>query len=131
MQAVCRLESKFFDSKFDVAKFYGEKMADKETNAVLTQFNKQIRMRLGNNLKALILFGSKARGDDEPDSDYDCLAVVDEVTHDIKNHIDELAGELLFEHSAVFSIFPISEKAYQQRPFDPFLNNIRREGVVL
>lgn len=101
------------------------------TDKIISLFSEEIKLRLAGRLKKVILFGSKARGDDKPGSDYDCLAVVDEVTHEVKNTIDDIAGELLFNHNAVFSIFPISENAYLQRPFDPFLNNIRHEGVVL
>jgi len=102
-----------------------------QLDETLQHFLREIKLRVGVRLKKVVLFGSKVRGDDTPGSDYDCLAVVDIVTRDIKDVIDEIAGELLFEHNAVFSIFPISESAYLQKPFDPFLNNIRREGVAL
>lgn len=102
-----------------------------QLDETLQHFLREIKLRVGVRLKKIILFGSKARGDDAPNSDYDCLAVVDVVTRDIKEVIDELAGELLFEHNAVFSIFPISESAYLRKSFDPFLKNIRSEGVAL
>lgn len=98
---------------------------------ILKKFESEIKAHLGSRFKKIILFGSKARGDDSPESDYDCLAVVDEVTPEVREAIDELAGELLFEHNAVFSIFPVAEKVFQNRRFDPFLNSIRKEGIVL
>lgn len=101
------------------------------TDIILEQFRSAIRARLGGRLRKVILFGSKARGDDSPESDYDCLAVCDEITSELRDAIDELAGELLFEHNAVFSIFPITETAYLQRIFDPLLMNVRKEGKVL
>ncbi len=106
-------------------------MAHDATDSILERFNSQIQMRLGAHLKRVVLFGSKARGDDTPESDYDCLAVCDEITHELRDAIDELAGDLLFEHNAVFSIFPITEAAYRHKVFDPLLMNIRREGRVL
>jgi len=106
-------------------------MARHKKDTILEQFKAEIKSRLGAQLKLIILFGSKARGDDLAGSDYDCLAVVDDVTNDVKEIIDELAGELLFEHNAVFSIFPVSESRYLLTPFDPFLNNIRKEGIAL
>jgi predicted nucleotidyltransferase len=102
-----------------------------QTDSIISQFNHEIRSRLGGQLKKVILFGSKARGDDVPGSDYDCLVVVDEVKPEVKDVIDEIAGEFLFEHNAVFSIFPIAESVYLQKLFDPFLKNIRKEGVAL
>lgn len=106
-------------------------MTPYETDAILRHFLREIKWRLGHHLKKVILFGSRARGDSVPNSDYDCLAVVDEVTRDIKDVIDELAGELLFEYNAVFSIFPVSESIYLHNTFDPFLKNISKEGIVL
>lgn len=105
-------------------------MTPYDTDAILRYFLREIKSRLGDHLKKVILFGSRARGDDVPHSDYDCLAVVDEVTGDVKDAIDELAGELLFEHNAVFSIFPVSEGTYLNRTLDLFLKNIAKEGVV-
>ena len=106
-------------------------MAQNVTNGILAQLSHELQSRLGSHLKKIILFGSKARGDDSLDSDFDCLVVVDEVTPEVREAIDELAGELLFEHNAVFSIFPIAENVFQNRRFDPFLNSIRKEGIVL
>jgi len=37
---------------------------------IITLFVQELRNRLGSHLKEAILFGSKARGDDAPDSDY-------------------------------------------------------------
>jgi predicted nucleotidyltransferase len=102
-----------------------------ESDAILKHCLKEMRRRLGDRLKKAILFGSRVRGDNVPNSDYDCLAVVDEVTRDVLDAIDELAGELLYEHNAVFSIFPVSEHIYLNKTFDPFLKNVRREGVIL
>jgi len=86
---------------------------------------------LGDHLRQIILFGSRARGDNAPDSDYDCLAVLDEVTPETKDIIDAIAGEFLYQYDAVFSVFPISEVKHRQDIFSPFLMNVRKEGIVL
>ncbi|MCB0226825.1 MAG: nucleotidyltransferase domain-containing protein [Anaerolineae bacterium] len=36
-----------------------------------------MHQQLGSHLKQVILFGSRARGDFTPDSDYDCLVFVE------------------------------------------------------
>lgn len=101
------------------------------TDEVTDYFLKEIQKRLGAHLKQIILFGSRARGDDVPDSDYDCLMVLDEVSPAIKDAIDEVAGEILYRYSSMLSIFPISEKKHRERIYDPFLMNIRKEGITL
>ena len=98
---------------------------------VLEHFLREIRNRLGEHLKEVILFGSRARGDNVPGSDYDCLAVLDEVSPRTKDIIDEVAGELLFQYNALFSIFPLSEEEHKRRVYDPFLRNVHKEGIVL
>jgi len=103
---------------------------DKQDEA-LQHFVQQIRERLGKHLKQVILFGSRARGEDVPGSDYDCLIIVDEVTKAIKDIIDEVAGEALYQHSAVFSAFVISEEKHNRQSYNPLLVNIAKEGMLL
>jgi predicted nucleotidyltransferase len=98
---------------------------------ILNLFAQKMRDRLKPHLKELILFGSRARGDFSPDSDYDCLAVMDQISATTEDSIDELAGEFLYEHDVVFSIFTIQEDALQEWSFDPFLMNVRKEGIPI
>ena len=102
-----------------------------EQDEALKFFADGIRKRLGNHLCRLILFGSRARGEADDDSDYDCLVVVDRVTHRVKNAIDDLAGEALYRFDAVFSAFPISETSQRERRYSPFLINTAKEGIPL
>jgi len=103
---------------------------DKQDKA-LQHFVQQIRKQLGNHLKQVILFGSRVRGDDVPGSDYDCLIIVDEVTKAIKDIIDEVAGEALYQHSSVFSAFLISEERHNRHSYNPLLMSIAKEGMIL
>ena len=98
---------------------------------VLGYFVKEMRERLGTHLKQIILFGSRARGDETAESDYDCLVVVEEASRDIKDIIDELAGAALYKHGAVFSIFPMPEKKLNLQKYNPFYINVAKEGVAL
>ena len=101
------------------------------SDRLLEYFLDEIREQLGEHLKQIILFGSRARGDYVADSDYDFLAVVDKVSPEIKEIVDKVAGEFLFQYDTVFSIFPISEEKYRKKTYEPFLRNIRREGISL
>lgn len=100
-------------------------------DALLRLFLEQLRNRLGRHLKDVILFGSRARGDERQDSDYDCLAVVDRITPSLLDSIDDITGNFLYAYSVVFSVVPITEERHQQRRKNPFLMNIQREGVRL
>jgi predicted nucleotidyltransferase len=106
-------------------------MNNRKNDPILMFFNQEIQKRFGKHLKQAILFGSRARGDEQPDSDYDCLIILDEVTPDTKETVDEIAGDLLFNHNAVFSIFPISVQDHLTQKYNPFLINAMNEGVQL
>ena len=63
----------------------------------LDYFVKRIREQLDVHLKRVILFGSRARGNETFSSDYDCLIVVDDASEEVKDIIDEVAGDTLYE----------------------------------
>ncbi|MBN1221377.1 MAG: nucleotidyltransferase domain-containing protein [Anaerolineae bacterium] len=106
-------------------------MTTTEKEKIINLFLQKIQAQLGNNLKEIILFGSRARGDFAPDSDYDCLLVMDEIPPETENIISDITGEFLYHHDALLSIFPVLEETYRYQKFDPFLMNIRQEGVSL
>ncbi|MFH0925813.1 MAG: nucleotidyltransferase domain-containing protein [bacterium] len=98
---------------------------------VLNYFVYRIREQLGDHLKQIILFGSRARGDEVESSDYDCLVVVHDVSSTIKDIIDEAAGDTLYQYDAVISAIIITEEKFQHSIYNPLLMNIAREGVAL
>ena len=87
--------------------------------------------RLVGRLKKVILIGSMARRDNTAESDYDCIAVVDQVTPDILDVIDDISGEMLYTYNSVFSIIAISEIRYNDEKFNPLFINAGREGIVI
>lgn len=98
---------------------------------LLDFFAKKLKKGLGDNLKKIILFGSRARKDGSPESDYDCMAVVRDISSELKDMIDEIAAELMYEYNAVFSIFPVSEIRYDTEIYNPFFMNVKKEGIIL
>lgn len=102
-----------------------------QNDRLLNLFLDKLRDRLGNHLRQFILFGSRARGDDVPGSDYDCMAVLDTPSPLLNDLIDETAGEFLYEHNIVFSVFPVSEHRYHKEIYNPMFMNVRAEGILL
>ena len=96
---------------------------------MVVRLRDKVRSRLGKHLRRIVLFGSRARGDAGPDSDYDLLVVVDEVNRNVNDTIDEIAGEMLYQFGIVVSAFPTTEESVQARPYSPLLMNIAKEGV--
>jgi len=97
----------------------------------IKKFIKQIKTQYGDNLVKVILYGSRARGDSDESSDYDLLLIFDKVTPEIKNYINDLEGEFLYEFSIIISARCISKNDLVQHIYEPFLMNIQKEGIVI
>jgi hypothetical protein len=79
----------------------------------------------------LVLFGSKARGDDAPDSDIDVLIVLESVTAGAESEIDDLIYDVDLAYDCVISAAVFSRRELVDGPLrqSPLLRVIEREGV--
>jgi len=82
----------------------------------------------GEGLERVVLFGSRARGDARPDSDYD-IAVF------LKNfggfgreaaRIAAIETDILYDTGAVINALPFRAEAYEER--NGLMHELRREG---
>src|SRR6516165_498753 len=95
---------------------------------VLERFRLALGEIYGNRLERVVLFGSRARGDARPDSDYD-VAVFLKSLPDRWAELDRLAKlrvDFLDETGAFFDAKPYPATAYQER--SPLMHEIRLEG---
>lgn len=80
------------------------------------------------------LFGSRARGDFRPDSDWDILILVDAnlVTNQIEDKFRDDLYDIELESGQIISIF-IYPKAYWERTmiYSPLYKIVNREGILL
>jgi len=98
---------------------------------ILKLFLEKIKKHFGSHLKKVILFGSMAREDLNPESDYDLLFIFDEIEKETKDFVEELASEILIEHGKLFSTLLLSQQQFEQMRFEPFIINVQREGVLM
>jgi len=89
-----------------------------------------LRARHRKELKQILFFGSRIRGDASKESDYDCLLVFKEVTPSLKKDLNALSAEWLLERGIVFSWVAVSESDLERLRYEPFLQNARREGLA-
>lgn len=85
-------------------------------------------------LHKLILFGSRARGEADPESDMDVVVIIeDDLTDAVKNYISECAWEAGFEQGIV--VVPISftreEWEYGPERHSLLAQAVKAEGIVL
>jgi predicted nucleotidyltransferase len=80
------------------------------------------------------LFGSRARGDNRPDSDWDILILVDslDVTNEIEDKFRDDLYNIELESGQIISTF-IYPKSYWQNKlkFSPLYKMVKREGIKL
>lgn len=80
-----------------------------------------------------VLFGSRARGDNKPDSDWDILIVVDKEKLD-ESDFDNISYplyELGWELDEMISPKLYAKGEWEKRSFTPFYKNIQEEGIPL
>jgi predicted nucleotidyltransferase len=107
-------------------------MIRKRTDEIVEKFIKGIEAAgLKRSIEKMYLFGSRARGDDRPDSDYDILVVAGNPDTAFKDKIYDVVLDVLFETRKGISlkIFQTSEFRRLKRLQIPFMRNVLREGV--
>jgi len=90
-------------------------------------------MRKKIKIDRVVLFGSRARGDAEPDSDMDVLVIVDDLTEAKEDYISECAWEAGFEHGIVVVPVVFSRNDWENGPerYSLLAEAIKSEGVYL
>lgn len=83
-------------------------------------------------LESMILFGSKARGDDSRESDIDVLSLVNQnATNEVEEGIFDLAYDVGLRFNVVFGVIVKNIAEWKKMDFHPLKQNIDREGIVL
>jgi len=101
-----------------------------ELREVLGELRARLERLYGDGLVEVVLFGSRARGEADPDSDIDVLVVLREPVQpatEIARTGDIVAG-LSLTHDVVISCVFMDENRYRTRA-GPLLRNVRREGI--
>jgi len=82
---------------------------------------------------SVILYGSRARGDENPESDYDLLVVLPECYDvSIAERVRNKLYDIEVEESVIISVIIKNEKEWESKLYDilPLKINILREGVL-
>ena len=72
---------------------------------------------LGDNLVSVILFGSRARGEAQPDSDVDLLLVVQDLhkASQSMDALDEAVFDLLLEYGLLLAVIPVEASQFARQ----------------
>jgi predicted nucleotidyltransferase len=100
-------------------------------NPALLRLVAAIRRAYGPRLERIVLFGSRARGDADPDSDYDIAVFL----HDLDDRLAEIGRLWSIEQSIVrpedpiFELIPLRAGCWRDRT--TFMFGLREEGREL
>jgi predicted nucleotidyltransferase len=98
---------------------------------VLMRFRQALEDLYGNRLERIVLYGSRARGDAGPESDYDIAVFLRDMDdRAVELHrLAALSARMIGEVGELIHAMPYSQNAYLERT--PLMHEIRREGIDL
>jgi uncharacterized protein len=99
------------------------------SDAVLARFRAELDNLYGERLERVVLFGSRARGDANQDSDDDVAIFLEDLTdrwHEFRR-LAAIETDILTETGAFIHAMPFCAGAYRERT--PLMHEIRREGI--
>ena len=105
----------------------------KKEKLALHQFKNALEQVLGGQLIILKLFGSKARGNDRPDSDIDLLVIVASDDWHIRDKVYDVATDILLQKDVCISPKVISKNKFDQfcKEGTSFMHNVCRDAITV
>jgi uncharacterized protein len=80
----------------------------------------------------VILFGSRARGEENEESDWDILVLSEKNVGKLESEIRDKLYDLELETGEIFSLFVYSKMDWENRQkVTPFYHNVNRDGIRL
>ena len=104
-----------------------------QEQAAIQAFLQRLHQHYGQTLQQTVLFGSKARGESEPDSDIDILIIVNEESWPLRDAISVIAARVSLEYGVLIGPRVIGQKRWQRMERERFAlyENVAREGIPL
>ncbi len=112
-----------------------DQIKDDQMKIMLSELAELLHQVYGKQLKAVILYGSVARGTNTNDSDIDIMVLVDGDVAELRKYgegLSDVSTDISLKYLKVFSIIDISYQEYEKwKQILPFYRNVSKEGIVL
>lgn len=102
-----------------------------ETRTVTDSFLKELRKSLGMALKEVWLFGSRARQDDQQDSDYDMLVVAEGNLPDIREMVQDAEWHCMENLGVLVASIVYTPEIWSTAKCSPLGWNILHDGTLV
>ena len=108
------------------------KQANSRIGPIVTELRQRLEKLHRDRLHSMLLYGSRARGDDEMDSDIDVLVVLNGPVNPAEEiaRTSHMVADLSLKNDVVLSCLFISADRYAAEQ-SPLILNVRREGVAV
>ena len=97
---------------------------------IMTAYTDSLKTALGDNLIAVVLFGSCARGDYELYSDTDVFILVHEETEEVREAVLKASVKYNWDYEMGIVGFEYTIEHYNRYYYETLFQNIRKEGKV-
>jgi predicted nucleotidyltransferase len=103
-----------------------------QLSTLLKRLHSDLGAIYGDEIHAVYLYGSQARGEAHPDSDVDILVILrDEFDYfNVVEKTSHITSALSLEYETVISCVFVTQRDFEQRQ-TPLLLNVRREGIPI
>ena len=112
-----------------------DERGDGQLSRLLSTLTEELQSQLGSDLWLLLLYGSRARGEAQPDSDVDLFVVLRRASESAHEKVRQVAYDVMWEadFAYVFSLYLTDVHHYEtlEQRGSSFLRNVQREGKVL
>ena len=98
---------------------------------ILTRLRAALTTAYGERLERIVLFGSRARGDAQTESDYDVAVFLRDMADRWSElrRLAQIETEILYDTGSVIHAMPYQAGSWRERT--PLMHEVRRDGVDL
>ena len=79
----------------------------------------------------VILFGSRARGDARPDSDWDVIVLLNDASKAGQWDVHKVLWDLSLDVEELINPIVYRQSEWEQKSFTPFYKNVMHDGITI